>query len=130
MSFADCSALNIPGLFPCSSSDVYPKRCSDALLLYIMLKSASVTIMLSVTSEVMDPKKCRGYWNHMGHSCSICQIACPWNFESTRFHDLTRNFNQNFSWFRRPAVWGYKLFYERSKWNPDPKWVKTYGHED
>ncbi len=78
----------------------------------------------------MDPKKCRGYWNHMGHSCAICQIACPWNFESTWFHDMTRNLNQNFSWFRRPAVWGYKLFYEKSQWNPDPKWVKTHGHED
>ena len=71
----------------------------------------------------MDPKKCRGYWNHMGHSCAICQAACPWNFEGTWFHDLNRDLNQKFSWYRKPAVWGYKLFYEKSEWNPDPSWA-------
>ena len=82
------------------------------------------TVQRGIHRWQMDPQKCRGYWNRMGHSCAICHAACPWNFESTWFHDLNRNLNQKFSWYRRPAVWGYKLFYETSKWNPDPTWVK------
>ena len=71
----------------------------------------------------VDDRKCRAYWNHLGRPCAICQAACPWNFDSTRFHDFTRNLNERFKFFRKPAVWGYKLFYEKKEWPKDPQWV-------
>lgn len=71
----------------------------------------------------VNKEKCRKYWSHLGYGCSICQAACPWNFESNVFHDTVRNLNQNIPVFRKPAVWGYKLFYEQSKWKPNPGWA-------
>jgi len=65
------------------------------------------------------------YWSSMAHSFAICQAACPWNFESNLFHDTIRNLNQYLPWFRRPAVWGYKLFYGTYKKKMDPAWAKT-----
>jgi len=75
----------------------------------------------------MDPQKCRMYWSSKAHSCAICQAACPWNFDSTWFHNLNRNLNQNFAWFRKPAIWGYKALYQNSKWRPDPAWAYKPG---
>lgn len=75
----------------------------------------------------MSPEKCRLYWSSMAHSCAICQAVCPWNFESTLFHNTIRNLNQNIPFFRRQSVWGYKIFYQKSKWNPDPSWARIQG---
>lgn len=71
----------------------------------------------------MDPKKCRMYWSVKAHSCAICQASCPWNLESTFFHDTVRSLNQSVPAFRRLAVWGFKAFYQNSGWIPDPNWV-------
>lgn len=76
----------------------------------------------------MDPKKCRGYWSKMGHSCSICQASCPWNFDSTPFHNTMRTLTQKIPIFRKPAIWGYKLFYEKAPWKPTPTWASGYGN--
>lgn len=72
----------------------------------------------------MDPQKCRMYWSVKAHSCAICQAACPWNFESTFFHDSIRSLNQRVPALRRLAVWGFKAFYQKSGWTPDPTWAK------
>jgi hypothetical protein len=71
----------------------------------------------------MDGQKCRAYWDRRGRPCAICQAACPWNFENTWFHNLLRNLNQQTRLFRKPAMWGYKLFYERKEWDHDPVWA-------
>ena len=75
----------------------------------------------------MEPKKCRMYWSSKAHSCAICQTSCPWNFPSTWFHNLNRTFLQNIPLYRKPAVWGYKAFYQKSEFNPDPTWVSSPG---
>jgi ferredoxin len=82
------------------------------------------TVERGVYRWQMDAKKCRMYWSSMAHSCAICQAACPWNFESNLFHDTIRNLNQYIPWFRKPAVWGYKLLYGTYKKKMDPAWAK------
>ena len=73
--------------------------------------------------QVNDPN-CRAYWATLGgHACAICQAACPWNFESTPFHDLVREASERIKFFRRLVVLGYKLFYTRKTWDPDPLWA-------
>ena len=96
--------------------------CADACPSGAITKKERI-VRRGVYRWQVDDKKCRSYWDHQGRPCAICQAACPWNFESTRFHDFTRNINEKLKWFRKPAVWGYKLFYERKKWDPDPLWA-------
>lgn len=98
------------------------KVCADACPSGAVTKKERI-VRRGVYRWQVDDRKCRAYWNHLGRPCAICQAACPWNFESTPFHDLTRNMNEKFKLFRKPAVWGYKLFYERKEWNKDPQWV-------
>ena len=52
----------------------------------------------------VNDQKCRSYWNHLGGPCAICQSSCPWNFESTVFHDLNRELNQRFKIYRKPQL--------------------------
>lgn len=85
------------------------------------------TIQRGIYRWQMNPKKCRMYWSSKAHSCAICQASCPWNFPSTRFHNFNRTLIQNFTLYRKPAIWGFKIFYQKSKWNPDPDWVVRLG---
>ena len=70
----------------------------------------------------VDDYKCRSYWNHLGFPCAICQAACPYNFPTSTWHNLNRNLIENVKLYHKPAVWGYKLFYERKDWDPSPNW--------
>jgi ferredoxin len=81
------------------------------------------TVRRGVRRWQVNDQKCRSYWNHLGGPCAICQSCCPWNFESTAFHDLNRELNQRFKIYRKPAVWGFKLIYERKEWDPNPQWA-------
>jgi hypothetical protein len=50
-------------------------------------------------------------------------VACPRNFEGTSLHNLIREAKQLSRVFWKPSLWGYKLFYERRQWDPDPRWA-------
>jgi reductive dehalogenase len=98
------------------------KICADACPVGAITKEGRV-IRRGIYRWHMDGQKCRAYWDHRGRPCAICQAACPWNFENTWFHNLLRNLNQRTRLFRKPAMWGYKLFYERKEWDHDPLWA-------
>jgi ferredoxin len=71
----------------------------------------------------VDDQKCRSYWNRRGRPCGICQVACPWNFEGTAFHNLVREAIQHSKLSWKPSLWGHKLLYGRRQWDPDPQWA-------
>jgi len=81
------------------------------------------TLVRGVYRWQMDAEKCRMYWSSMAHPCAICQAVCPWNFESTLFHNTIRFFNLNIPLFHKPSIWGYEILYKNTKWTPDPSWA-------
>jgi ferredoxin len=71
----------------------------------------------------VDDQKCRAFWDRRGRPCAICQVACPYNFEGTFFHNAIREGIQRSKLFWKPSIWGHKLFYRRKNWEPDPRWA-------
>jgi len=96
--------------------------CADACPVGAITKKSRI-VSRGIYRWQVDDQKCRAFWDRRGRPCGICQVACPWNFEGTWFHNLIREGNQRSKLFWKPSLWGYKLFYERKKWDPDPKWA-------
>jgi len=98
------------------------KVCADACPSGAITKKEKI-VRRGVRRWQVDDYKCRSYWNHLGFPCAICQAACPYNFPTTTWHNLNRNLIEQFSLYRKPAIWGYKLFYEKKEWDPSPQWA-------
>jgi reductive dehalogenase len=96
--------------------------CADACPSGAITKEDRI-VRRGVRRWQVNDQKCRSYWNHLGFPCAICQAACPYNFPATRWHNLNRNLNERFQLYRKPAVWGFKLFYEKKTWDPSPQWA-------
>jgi ferredoxin len=81
------------------------------------------TVRRGIHRWQVDDQKCRAFWDRRGRPCAICQVACPYNFEGTLFHNAIRDGIQRSKHLWKPAMLGYKLFYKRKKWDPDPLWA-------
>ena len=97
------------------------KVCADACPSGAITREGKI-VRRGVRRWQVDDYKCRSYWNNLGFPCAICQAACPYNFPASSWHNLNRNLIENVKLYHKPAVWGYKLFYERKDWDPSPNW--------
>ena len=96
--------------------------CADACPSGAITKGDRI-VRRGVRRWQVNDHKCRSYWNHLGFPCAICQAACPYNFPATPWHNLNRNLNESFVFYRKPAIWGFKKFYEKKAWDPSPQWA-------
>ncbi len=49
-----------------------------------------------VIKWMVDARKCLGFWEKNGNSCSVCIRVCPWNKPRTLFHRIVGYFATNF----------------------------------
>jgi len=73
----------------------------------------------------IDEVRCLLYWGHLGSSCTICQIVCPWSKPRTLPHRLVAEIAVRIPAMRRFLIWADEMVYGRQFHPaPSPPWER------
>jgi epoxyqueuosine reductase QueG len=104
----------------CSKCEICAETCPSGAI-----PTGDRVVVRGVRRWNIDEEKCRGYWDAIGGSCGICQVACPFNHPNNLFHNAIREAAAKIPISRRALILGEKFFYRYNfKKAPLPDWIE------